>query len=825
MKTLLLVLRVIGVLFLAVIVLAGVLLGHTVTRSYPQTRGTVKAPGLRGEVQVRRDANGVPHLYADNAHDLFLAQGYVHAQDRFYQMDFWRHITAGRLSEMFGESQLATDRFLRTLGWARIAEQEYATASPEVKAALEAYAAGVNAYIGSRSPADLSLEYSILGLNGLSDYQPEPWTPVNSIAWGKSMAWDLGGNLDLEIRNAILLQALGEDKLREYEPLYPSDQPIIVPNPALGEINWKALGARVAAVNEVLGGPFEGIGSNNWVLAGSRTTTGLPILANDPHLSIQMPAIWYLIGLHCRTLTPECPYDVVGYSLAGDPGVIIGHNRFIAWGMTNLDPDVQDLFIEKIHPAQPNQYEVNGQWVAMEVREETINVLDGEPQTITVRWTRNGPLIDEVYSDAGALFANALTVNGTALGANHGLALRWTALQPGTVFEAVLAINRARNWQEFRDALRLWDVPSQNFVYADVDGNIGYQAPGRIPRRANGDGSLPVPGWTDEYQWIDTIPFDELPYAFNPPQGYIATANNAVVGPEYKYLLATDWDYGYRAQRIVELIESRPAWTPQDMAVIQGDNLNMGAREVLPYLLALSFDEPRLQAALNVLRGWDLQMHMDSQPAAIYASFFRFLLLNTFGDELPEDYRFTGGAQSWMAVRHALANHASTWWDDVTTAPVETREEILRRSFEEGYQDLEQRLGADPDTWTWGRLHTATFRNQTLGSDAVPAPIRLMFNRGPVAASGGSAIVNATNYNINRADPYAVTSLPSMRMIVDLSDLDNARMIHTTGQSGHAFHRHYDDFIEPWRHIEYKLMPFSQEAVEQAASDVLVLTP
>ncbi len=846
MRSVLGVLRVLLIVVVALAVVAGVFLGYTFTRAVPQTSGTLRVAGLTGPVEVLRDAHGIPHIYADTETDLFLAQGYVHAQDRFYQMDFWRHQTAGRLSELYGSGVVGTDQFLRTIGWRRVAEQEYASAGPDTKAVLDAYAAGVNAYIGSRAPADLSLEYTLLGITGPKNYQPEPWSAVDTLAWGKAMAWDLGGNLDDEIQRADLLQQIGAEKTAEYMPAYPHDfHPVIVPDPALGAVDFGALRARVRGVQDQIGGYFEGIGSNDWVIAGSRTTTGMPLLADDPHLSIQMPSIWYQVGLHCRTLSAACPYDVVGYSFAGVPAVIIGHNARIAWGVTNTGPDVQDLFIEKLNPNNPNQYEVNGQWVDMQVLEETITVtgrIKPDPEEpnkdlgvydaaantsqvkVTVRYTRHGPLITDVYG-----LEDFARQTGAALeaGQTYGVALRWTALEPGTLFQSVFKINRAQNWDAFRIALRDWDTPSQNFVYADVDGNIGYQMPGNIPLRQSGDGTLPVPGWTDAYEWTGYIPFDQLPYSYNPPAGFIATANNAVVGPEYPYLLSTNWDPGYRAARIVELLQAKPQISMDDIAQIHGDNENLGARDILPYLTALEFDEPGLRAAVAQLRGWDRQMHMDSAPAALYAAFLKALVDGTFRDDLPEAYWPGSGPGSWQTLRTLLAQPQSDWWDDQGTAAVETRDDILRRALADGYAALEAQLG-EPDDWSWGRLHGATFTNATLGRSGIGL-VEALFNRGPFPASGGSGIVNATGYNSNRdaagQNPYALTSVPSMRMIVDLANLENTRMIHTTGQSGHAFSPHYIDLADAWRLIEYNPMPFGRAAVDAAAQTRLTLIP
>src|SRR3990172_1728278 len=519
---------------LLILLVAGIIL---VRASFPRTRGTIKVPGLHSSVEVLRDAQGVPQIYATDTHDVFFAQGYVHAQDRFWQMDFWRHIGSGRLSEMFGESQLETDKFLRTMGWARVVEQELAALAPEARAALVAYAEGVNAYLAQHRGPSLSLEYAVLGLL-TPGYTPEPWTPLNSLTWAKAMAWDLGGNMKLELERAVLLRKLGPQRLAELFPAYPAENPIIVAGPYAARHGGYAfaaeleaalpalsrVGARLQTLYTLLGGGLEGIGSNNWVVSGSRTTSGAPLLADDMHLGLRIPSIWYENGLHCEPVGAACPLEVVGYSFAGLPGVIVGHNQDIAWGVTNVGPDVQDLYLERLNPQNPDQYEVNGQWVDMTIVEETIQVAGSEPVLLTVRTTRHGPIL----SDVDDAYAGLAAAHSGATGEQYAVALRWTALDPTSIVRSELRLNQPHNWDEFRAALRDWDVPSQNFVYADRAGNIGYQTPGRIPVRAAGDGRLPVPGWTDEFEWQGYIPFEELPSLFNPPQGFIATANNAV---------------------------------------------------------------------------------------------------------------------------------------------------------------------------------------------------------------------------------------------------------------------------------------------------------
>jgi penicillin amidase len=795
--------------FLLVVGLVGLGYGAlTVRRYWPETDGTIQVDGLQAEVIVVRDDWGIPHIYASNTHDLFFAQGYVHAQDRFWQMEFWRRIGSGRLSEILGESALDQDRFIRTIGWHRAAARDLERLDDEALQALEAYAQGVNAYISARR-GRLGLEFTILGLTG-TKFEPEPWTPFNTITWGKVMAWDLSGNRTEELLRANIAARLGSSAVDALAPPHSEEYPVIVPHP-LTEASLRTVGE--PALETLALGTGEHLGSNSCVIAKDRTETGMPLLANDVHLGIQMPSIWYEIGLHCEPLGPDCPYNVVGASFASSPGVVIGHNDRIAWGLTNLGPDVQDLFIEKVNPENPNQYEFQGQWRDMEIIREEIQVAGWEePVVVNVRVTHHGPIINDVGG-------------GTEEAWSFGwqpLALSWTALEPGTLFQSVLRLDQARNWEAFREALSYWDAPSQNVVYADVDGNIGYQAPGRIPIRASGDGTMPVPGWTGEYEWLDMIPFDDLPRAFNPPEGYIVTANNAVVEEDYPYLLTKDWDPGYRAQRIVELIEAESAPSTADMRAIQADHAPVWAQEVLPYVRALSSDEPRLTEALELLRTWDGRAARDSSAAALFEVFRLQLIDATVADELGQDLLEKARSRVMDALLNLLPDPSSPWFDDVTTPESETRDDILLRALEEAVEELSETQGSNMDRWRWGDLHTATFLNQSLGQCGI-GPVEALFNRGPFAVDGSLATVNQADYSLS--EPYGVETVASYRQIIDLGDLTRSLSLHTTGQSGHPFHRHYDDMIDPWRNIEHHPMLWGREDVEAEAEGTLVLTP
>ena len=811
--------------------------------SYPQTEGEIKLPELDAPVEVYRDKMGVPHVYASTTHDLFMVQGYLQAQDRFWQMDTWRHIGSGTLSEMFGEGQVENDAFLRSLNWKALAEQEYADSSDETKAMLNAYAAGVNAYLSEHSGTELSLEYGVLKMLN-ADYSPEAWTPIHTLTWGKAMAWDLRSNMQVEIFRAVLLKTLPLEEVEALSPPYPADHPVIVPsigeNTALTEDAsltahpftapdsvLAATEHNFALLDNLLGPTGAGIGSNAWVVDGSHTETGMPLLANDPHLGIQMPSIWHQIDLHCRPISEACNYEVSGFAFPGVPGVVIGHNADIAWGFTNAGADVMDLYIERVNPENPNQYEVNGEWVDFETRTETINIGGGKSEEVTIRLTRHGPVISDTYpplkdedleKDQEA-FKDKV---GIDLPEEYVIALRWTALEPGSVFEAIWGFNRASNWEEFRQAASLFAVPSQNLVYADVEGNIGYQMPGRIPIRAKGKGLYPVPGWTDDYEWIGYIPFEELPYLYNPQSGYIAAENSRIPPRDYEYFITDDCSYGYRQERLVEMLENAPE--KMDIAYMQqmqGDNKDLNAETLVPILGEIPF-EGKLAERYALLSAWDLQDDMDSAPAALFAAFWKNLLADTFQDDLPEEYYPTGGSRWFEVMRNITKEEENFFWDNKNTEEIETRDDIFYQAFAEAVEEMEDLQGKDPANWQWGELHTATFKNPTLGMSGISL-IEDLFNRGGFPTAGGASIVNANGWNA--AEGYEVNWIPSMRMIIDLSNMDNALSVLSTGESGHADHPHYTDMADLWRNIEYYPMYWEQDSVIGYSEAHLTFSP
>jgi len=816
----------------------------------PQHDGELTVDGLNDPVEIVRDEWGVPHIYATNMHDLYFAQGYTQAQDRWWQMEFFRHTGNGQIEELTGKNPglLGVDIFIRSVGWRRVAEQEVDRCDDEALARLQAFADGVNAYILGREPGDLALEYSVLGLTGI-EFQIEPWTPADTLVWGKVMAWDLGPSGNNEEDRSTLYELIGQEMTDQWmTPPWPfGKKPTIVQPEDLamaGSTGSVQVGNTAGVGDEgtlvagdvypdmsLVFGSGRGIGSNNWVVSGSMTESGMPLLANDPHLSIQMPSIWYQIGLHCQPASGESGLDVTGYTFALMPGVVIGHNNSIAWGVTNVGPDVFDLYRIRVNPANPLQYEWNGDWRDMTVHKETISFGDGaEPITIQVRETHLGPIINDNQVDEET---------GEVLGFNNEdpVALRWTALDPSTLFQAIFDINKATNWEEFRSALQYWDVPSQNFVYADAKGNIGYQTPGHIPIRAqNHSGLVAVPGWTDEFEWQGFIPYDSLPSIYNPERGYIVTANQALVPLEYygqlaqelgqgpNYVISQEWNYGYRAQRIVEMLEDKAPHTIASFQAIQGDNKLISAEELMPYLADLQLDETELAQAHDWLLEWDCQCDMDSPQAALYAEFWASLVNNLYNDQLGEEIQAEGDDRDMWATFLLMQEPNNAWWDDITTNDaVETRDDILVRSFSEAYVNTVAALGENRNDWMWGDLHTSTFVSNPLGLSGI-GPIENMVNRGPFATGGSTDTVNSTLWDASSGS-FALTWLPSMRMIVDLGDLTRSITVHTTGQSGHPYSEHYDDMIDHWRNIEYHPMLWTREQVETATVNRLILHP
>ena len=727
--------------------------------SLPVTDGILSLPGLEAPVEITRDARGIPTVRAASKHDADFALGFLHAQERLFQMDLMRRYGAGRLSEIFGRATLNLDRTVRVLGFYRAAEAQYSGLSPQVRAALDAYAAGVNAFLETRHGA-LPPEYYLLGL------KPEPWRPADSLVWGKIMDFELTGNYRGELLRARLLQRLSPDDLAVLFPRYPKGAPVALHARALYEhLPLDKLYALLPP------GAGPQAASNNWVLDGAHSQSGKPLLANDPHLDFSAPGVWFL----ARIVTPGL--TLAGVTAPGTPFLVIGHSDRIAWGFTTTGGDVEDLYVERADPADPSRYLTPDGSQPFATRQEQIGLNDGTSLALTVRETRHGPVISDLAGDGAA---DLLALKTTWLGADDHTP------------DALWGIARARDWDGFRAALRSFTAPQQNIVYADVDGNIGFIAPSRIPIRAAGDGWLPAPGWTDDHEWTGAIPFDALPSALNPPGGRIVTANNKIVPDDYPYFITRDWELPYRAERIDALIDAAPVQSPDASARIQGDDLSLAAGRLLPLMLGFAPANDAARAAVERLRQWNGRMDRDRAEPLIFIAWLRELARGVLAEKLGVYFRDYWSLRPEVLLG-ILREHQAWCGKDGCAA-------ALALALDRALADLRRRYGTDMDGWRWGEAHEAKF----LSGFWSHVPLLNGWAALAIAADGGEDTVNAAEMNVrDDADPFRDRHGPTLRMIVDLAHPDAARFMIAPGQSGNPLSRHWGDLMRPWRDLDY----------------------
>src|SRR6266545_4176086 len=806
--------------------LTGAALAAALRRPLPRTAGRLELPGLRAPVEVLRDRWGVPHIYAQCAADLFTAQGYVHAQDRLWQMELQRRIGSGRLAEAFGEVGLDADRFVRVMGFHRVAEREVDLLDDEGRAAIDAYVRGVNAFI-AQNGGRLPIEFTILRL------RPAPWSPIDVLVWGKMLAQNLARSWISEILRARIVAAVGPERAAALEPEYPADHPLTLPHGLRYSADTGAAALRMAAAAlPFTGGGEAGQGSNAWVVGGARSATGRPLLANDVHLALQLPSLWYENHLSGGD------YHVTGASLPGTPGVVIGHNERIAWGVTNGENDVQDLYVERFDTADPARYEFRGAWErASIVREEIVVRGRAAPHVEEVRVTRHGPVISSLIPTAdgamrrrgdGATGRNDVAHSPTRpLAHSEELALRWTALDPSPASSALLALNRARDWESFRMAVARWTSPTLNFVYADVEGHFGYAFGGQIPIRAQGDGRLPAPGWTGTYEWTGLIPPDQLPHALDPADGRVVTANNRIAGDDTPYPIPSEWLPGYRAARIGQLLDQTLRHDARSFARIQGDQRSLPGLELAALAGRLPAATPLARRARNELAAWDGELTAESVGGAIYARLREKLLYAAYA-ELAGPLRqvvglgafaaLASGGYLWRALPPLLRRLAAR--DESWLPAGRGGDDILGEAWDATIAELRHELGDDVGAWRYGRYHILTLRHP-LGS--LPALARLL-NRGPFPTGGdGDTVRMGLAPRQYAGQPFYVA--PSYRQICDPSNWDRSQSIHPPGQSGQPASRHYADLLKPYLTMHYHPMPWSRARVEDGTVDRLMLEP
>ena len=771
----------------------------------PPYSGHLEAKGLKAPVEIVRDKNAVPHIIAGSIEDAAFGLGFVHAQDRFWQMELLRRVGQGRLSEILppqfvGAGVINSDRTMRGLGLYRAASDSVGALSPGTRAVLDSYAAGVNAWIGGRD-RQYGLELTLIKLLSGGRYRPEPWQPADSLVWAKLMALTLDGNWRGELFRLRLLRVVGEDNLKFLmdRPNEWGDSTLSLANQALNDLDidrlYRDTDNSATRKQEA---------SNEWVLSGAHSVSGKPLLANDPHLELAFPGIWYL----ARLVGPG--FDIKGASSPGSPGIVLGHNASIGWGFTTTNLDSQDLFIERVDPTDPNRYITPDGARPFSVREETINVLWGEPSHLKVRNTRHGVVIDDFIRNPESFSA-----------AGHVLALQATALDGAdTSLEGFMQLTLAQNWDDFLAAARKIVSPMQNIVYADTTGNIGLISPARVPIRRKGDGSMPSPGWTGEYDWAGFVPFDELPRAYNPVSGIIVNANARLVPEDYRHFITRDWGLPYRQLRANQLLREVERHPVYGMIAIQADNLTPDANDILPVLLKPAPRNARAARVIDMMGRWNRFMLASRPEPLIYQAWLyeleRRLLASKVGTEL---FPYLAAPNVPLMLR--IISERPQWCDDPATAPPESCDDAIAASLERALNLIAARQGPDIETWQWGREHDAAYRHPLF--DRVPLLREIASVRFP--ADGGDKTLNRATPQFGGSDPFEAVHGASYRAVYDLSDLDNSRFAIPLGQSGNMFSPWSRNFVTGWQSLRYVEIAGTQAELARGAAGTITLSP
>lgn len=774
--------------------------------SLPQVDGRITVQGISAPVTIARDADGVPLITASDDADAAFGLGFAHAQDRLFQMETMRRYGAGRLAEIFGAQAVGIDMQMRILGLYRLAEASFSHLSAPVQRALEAYAAGVNAFLATHRGA-LPPEFQLLR------FSPEPWRPADSLVWGKVMDLELTGNYRGELLRARLARSLSPEQLAFLYPQYPKDAPTTLA--ALARIyRHLPLDPLYAGLAPEIGPTYA---SNNWVVDGAHSASGKPLLANDPHLGFSAPGVWYL----ARLRTPE--REIAGGTTPGVPLVVIGHNDRIAWGFTTTASDVADLFIEKIDPDDPARYLTPEGSAPFETRRETIAVRNAAPVTVTVRSTRHGPVLSDMLPAGTVETGYVLALAATFLTEDDCSA------------EALWSASRAGDWQEFRAAFRNFVAPQQNIVFADTGGEIGFIAPGRIPLRRNGSGWLPMPGWTGEYDWTGFIPFAELPQGRNPASGHFVSANNKIVPDTYPYFLSRDWDLPNRAERITELLAAAPMQSPAASAAIQADTLSIAARRLVPLMSRIAPHDDAARAAIERLRAWDFRMDANAVEPLLFTAWLRGFAEAVFTARLGG-----AGADYWNlhpdVIENILTDHPEWCAEPPPPRPAARRPgaanaipanptpqsgeggggagnagdpagaqrngcgALLSTTLDKTLAGLRESYGPDMAAWHWGRAHIAKFPNPVFSR----IPMLRDWVDVAIPTGGGFDTINRGTMSIRDDEhPYAHVHGAGLRIITDLADPAASRMIATPGQSGNPLSPHFSDLLRRWRNFDY----------------------
>jgi penicillin G amidase len=783
-----------GQFLLAVLALLCVILAVYVWRSFPTLSGQQQVQGLQSSVRISRDGADITHIFAQTPNDAAFALGYTHAQERSWQLEFNRRIMHGQLSEILGPATLETDKLMRSLGIVRAAQRQLEGFPQDIKDQLAAYAAGINNFHATSGQA-LPPEFHLMRI------QPGLWTATDSVGWAVMMALDLGGNWGTEFARLSAAQKLPTAKLWQLFPAYPGEQPASSVDLSklyadLGVFNTQALATTTAAVTptpDLIGGEVgnvQGKGSNNWVVAGSRTASGKPLLANDPHLGLSAPAIWYFARINVTAPGAAQPStDVVGASLPGLPGVLLGRTAKVAWGFTNTGPDVQDLYLEQINPANPAQYKTPTGWADFASRSETIKIKGQPDLRYTVRSTRHGPVI----SDAQAFHGQVIDLQ------KYTIALRWSGLdQDNRTVVAGLNAQKAHSVDELFAAYADYHSPMQNVVAADTTGRIAYKAVGKVPVRSAANdikGIAPAPGWDAKYDWAGWLPYAQTP-SDDGTKGWVATANQRIHAPSYPHFLTQDWTTPQRFDRIEALLAASPKHDLASMQRIQADTVSITTQTLLPTLRATASNHPLAGAAQALLKDFQGDMRADSAAALVFATWADELTRGLIVPQLGEaKFKALYGKRHFRAtVEQAMASN-DAFWCGVKTCAVQSSEALGR-----ALDRLAKLYSNDPAAWRWGAAHPARSIHKPLGNVAALAKVFDV-----MVPSGGDAwTVNVGQYWAGDAQPFHNRHAASLRSVFDLANLENSQFIYQTGQSGLVFSSRYRDMSTPWAQGGYR---------------------
>jgi len=777
---------------LIVVLIAGFLfVRHLITRSFPDYEASYTSTQISQPISIYRDEYGVPRIEAATEDDAYFAVGVAHAQDRLWQMEITRRAGLGQLAEILGRDVLDIDKLFRTLGFENIINETLEEIPDEFKNILERYAAGVN-YVIESTKGKYPVEFDIL------QYEPEPWEPAHSLIIGKLMAWELNLSWRTNIALGQVVEQVDFELAIEAIPGYPPDAPLTIPEELRDRRFTEAMREirKIDSKYRTLAG-IQGthIGSNSWVVSGKHTASGKPMLANDPHLGLAAPSRWYELSMHAGN-----DLTVGGMTLPGAPVVVIGRNNAIAWGLTNVMADDADFYLEDIDTSATPRYRLDNEWIDLQLRQEEIFIKDESPVTLNIYSTHRGPLVQSVLGVEPGKWED------------QPVSMRWTGFEVTNELEALYGVNKATTYQQFRESLRNFSAPGQNFIYADTAGNIGYFAAARLPVRPHGNPILPFAGWDSQYDWTGYVPFDELPELYNPPNGIIANANNKIIDDTYPHYIGSLWEHPSRIQRILEMLEDNQTFLVSDFQRMQNDYISHHARDIVPYILQayedITIDDDDISRTLSYFRNWDFYFGAEDVPTAIFNVFWMKMITNTFeprmGEALFTEYISLGNIPT-RALSELLTTPDSEWFENPATRRRENRDEVIRKSLDDALQYLREKLGDDMRTWRWGAIHTVTFEH-IFGNHS---PIDRVVNIGPFPVGGSATTVNKGEYFL--FDPYETIVGASMRFIVDMDDPAIAYTVIPTGQSGQPLHRHYKDQTQLWLDGRYKTTSLFQE--------------